>query len=231
MAIRIGTGLADTIRRHPGHRRHRRPRGADLITALGGGDLIDAGSGNDMVDAGEGDDERQRRRRQRHVLAGSGNDVVAAGRGNDVVRGGDGHDTVIGDNGNDRLFGGGGSDNLEGGAGDDRLVGGAGSDALYGNDGDDVLDGGGGNDFSPAAPMPTPSSTDPADDAVLDFNPEVDILDLTFVFGLDDFDDAFDLASEDGDDLVFELDPGDVTLYGIGLDDINATNVLTNVLV
>ena len=170
--------------------------GADLITALGGGDLIDAGSGNDS----------------RSTPAGTGNDVIAAGRGNDVVRGGDGHDTVIGDNGNDRLFGDGGSDTLEGGAGDDRLVGGAGSDALYGNDGDDVLDGGGGNDFLAGGANADTFVYRSGDDAVLDFNPEVDILDLTFdLLGLDDFDEAFDLASEDGDDLVFELAPGDVT--------------------
>ena len=92
-------------------------------------------------------------------------------------------------------------------------------------------DGGGGNDFLAGGANADTFVYRSGDDAVLDFNPEVDILDLTFVLGLDDFDDAFNLASEDGDDLVFDLDRGDVTLYGIGLDDINASNVLTNVLV
>ena len=114
-------------------------------------------------------------------------EIYAAG-GTDSVTGGSGADFVWGEAGNDTLTGNGGNDTLVGGTGTDRMTGGLGTDALYGNSGnggDNVLDtfvftDGWGTDF------------------VIDFEHNIDKLDLTAVTGVNTFSDLTLTNTPDG---------------------------------
>ena len=76
---------------------------------------------------------------------------------------GEGGGTLSGASGNDVLTGGSGADRIEGGAGDDILLDGAGSDTLIGGPGADTFI----------------FTADGAADAILDFQPGIDRIDLT----------------------------------------------------
>jgi Ca2+-binding RTX toxin-like protein len=81
------------------------------------------------------------------------------------------------------------ADELRGNTGNDSLSGGAGNDDLYGGDGADLLDGGIGNDrFTGGAGADTFSfSTGWGKDFIIDFQDNVDKIDLTGVAGLESF--------------------------------------------
>ena len=85
------------------------------------------------------DCEHLRRRRQRHLTGGSGNDQLFGESGND---------TLLGKGGNDLLFGGDGDDMLTGGSGNDQVFGQSGNDQMIWNPGDgtDLNEGGDGID-------------------------------------------------------------------------------------
>jgi acyl-CoA thioesterase-1 len=89
-----------------------------------------------------------------------------------------GNDTLDGGAGDDRMFGGAGDDRLSGADGADALDGGAGRDVLGGGPGGDLLRGGADADLFVFAPGS-------GRDAILDFTPGVDRLDLT-AFGVGD---------------------------------------------
>ncbi|GIX12918.1 MAG: hypothetical protein KatS3mg118_0877 [Paracoccaceae bacterium] len=119
-----------------------------------GNDLLRGAPGRDRLTGGRGND----------VLQGlDGNDWQSGGSGNDVLDGGMGRDRLAGNSGNDRLSGGWGADRLSGGDGTDWLDGGA---------GDDILRGGAGADVFVLAPGT-------GTDAVLDFTPGEDLIDLS----------------------------------------------------
>ena len=72
--------------------------------------------------------------------------LIDANGGDDVVYGSEGGETIQGDGGNDRLYGEGGDDNIDGGRGRDTIEGGAGDDVLRGGRDRDVIRGGEGDD-------------------------------------------------------------------------------------
>jgi Ca2+-binding RTX toxin-like protein len=90
--------------------------------------------------------------------------------GNDELMGTAGNDSINALAGNDLIYGYNGTDTLDGGAGNDVLVGGLGRDMLRGGTGADVFL------FEQAA-----DSTGAGRDAILDFQPGVDRIDLSAV--------------------------------------------------
>jgi serralysin len=95
----------------------------------------------------------------------------AATSGNDELFGTAGNDSINGLGGNDVLYGYDGIDTLDGGAGDDVLVGGLGRDTLRGGTGADVFQFENAADSTPGAGR----------DAILDFQPGTDRIDLSAV--------------------------------------------------
>ncbi|MCR4881643.1 MAG: hypothetical protein K6A44_06815 [bacterium] len=100
--------------------------------------IIYGGDGDDILRGGDGND---------YIFGKKGNDTLYGGNGNDVIRGGKGNDVIFGEKGNDTLYGGDGNDIIYGGKGDDTLYGKAGDDSIYGGSGNDVIFGGKGNDY------------------------------------------------------------------------------------
>lgn len=122
------------------------------------------------------------------TLTGTGYADDMYGRdGDDILHGGLGSDCLRGDNGNDKLYGEDGDDVLFGYTGDDLLDGGAGDDWLYGFSGNDDMRGGAGADTFVFERHAWCESS--GKDTVLDFEDNVDKLDLTRVAGLTGFDD------------------------------------------
>ncbi len=147
------------------------------------------------------------------AIGSDGPDVVAGDRQDNLLFGILGADVIKGRGGNDKLKGGAGKDVLRGGAGNDRLVGQKGHDKLFGNAGADkfVFRGGDGHDV------------------VKDFSEaDNDHLLLNASLGVTSAADALAHATDNGTDIVFSFDTGDVLiLQGLGgngtaflLDDI-----------
>lgn len=124
----------------------------------------------------------------------AGNDVYSGAGGNDTVKGGNGHDSILGGNGNDKLVGNQGKDRLDGGAGKDLLDGGPGNDTLIGGGGRDTFL------FSNGSGL----------DKILDFQDNVDLLDLTGL-GLSSVKEALSYAKNTSSgDVRFDFGDGDV---------------------
>ncbi len=146
-----------------------------------------AGSGNDKVSGNEGNNRLEGRDGDDELTGFDGNDQLLGQRGMDVLWGRMGADTLRGALGDDRLVGGRGEDRLFGGADHDRLHGGHGRDRLEGGDGNDVITGGKGQDtlignagrdvfkFNDIAH----SSKYERADNILDFVPDMDLIDLS----------------------------------------------------
>ena len=165
MAVIFGTGGSDALQGSDSPDRIRGSADTMSSRVRDGVDLIDAGSGNDVVTGDSGNDVIAGGLRQRRHLAAA----TATTRS-------------IGDNGNDRhvrrrrqrphprrqpattAWS------------SDRRTSTRSSEL----DGDDLLEGGAGNDFFAGGANADTFVYRSGDDAVLDFNPEVDILDLTF---------------------------------------------------
>ncbi len=166
----------------------------------------------DQLSAEGGDD---------HLEGGRGQDTIEGGGGNDTLDGGKGDDRLDGGTGDDRLIGGQGQDVLSGGEGDDSLVGNAGDDRLESGAGDDHLTGGENNDTFIFV-------LGTGHDTVSDFGRGDDRLDLT-AFDFENADAALDQASQEGDDVVIELDSdaGDrVSLTGVNLDELRQSDFI-----
>jgi Ca2+-binding RTX toxin-like protein len=209
--------------------------------AQGGDDLLIGGAGFDF-------------------LQGEGNMYDAAVGGNDWLSGGANGDLLLGDGlliGEISFVG---SPGLSARCGDDRLDGGSGSDTLHGDGatvvgltvcGNGVLIGGTGNDrfFGDADPNPIQGSdltdvTRGADrfvfaigsglDEIVDFQDDLDLIDLTGFAGITGFAQVGAQASQVGADTVIDLGAaaggagGQVvlTLVGFAATDLNATDFL-----
>jgi RTX calcium-binding nonapeptide repeat (4 copies) len=99
----------------------------------------------------------------------------------DFLKGTNKNDIISAKSGNDRVLGNSGDDNLQGGRGRDRLTGGIGNDVLVGGAGNDFLLGGKGRDLFVF------TSLNEGTDTILDFNPGVDLIDLTKIFASSTF--------------------------------------------
>lgn len=128
------------------------PRGETLAANPSRPAWIEALGGHDLVTGSEGADE---------ISGGAGNDVLFGHGGDDLLRGGNGNDVLWGGEGDDLLRGGVGDDVLIGGAGRDRLVGGPGADVFRFLDVSDSLRG--------------------RADRIVDFEPGVDVIDLSAI--------------------------------------------------
>lgn len=130
------------------------------------------------------------------TLTGSSNINGIGNHGDNVLTGNDGHNHLSGHNGNDFLYGMSGNDTLSGGNGNDHLNGGDGNDRLLGGNGHDYLNGGNGDDYLAGGTGSntiitgagrdtiafTPSDIhDGSIDRVLDFDPNMDKLDLSAI--------------------------------------------------
>lgn len=160
-------------------------------------------------------------------------DVLIGSRGDDLIRGHHGNDQLYGGAGNDILEGGDGNDTLDGGSGHDLLVGGSGNNVLIGGTGNDIIIAGDGSaqiepgegasiifvpegeaDILLEDPQSLIVSGPEAHIVVGGFQPLVSTLHLPGLGG--DRDDALEMMSEDGEDLVITMaEGGSVTLEGM----------------
>lgn len=92
-----------------------------------------------------------------------GDNILRGGAGNDLIWGGAGNDSLHGGGGDDRLYGGPGGDILIAGPGLDHVWGGAGADTFVFASGDGILH-------------------------IRDFEAGVDLIDVTGLEGIADFD-------------------------------------------
>lgn len=174
--------------------------GDDDLSGDLGADLIGGGAGRDAVFGGAGDD----------TLRGArGADDLDGQQGDDLVRGGGGGDRLIGGDGDDDLRGGGGDDVIGAGAGNDTLRGGAGDDTMAGGEGADVFvfdDGDGGNEGG---------------DRIFGFEDGVDLIDVSRLGTVSDFDDLIVVAR--GDNAVVRDGAGvRITMVDFDAADIDA---------
>ena len=93
--------------------------------------------------------------------------ILTGNNGNNRLSGEDGNDFLYGMSGNDTLSGGNGNDHLNGGDGDDYIAGGSGSDTIITGEGKDTVA------FTAA------DIREGSIDRLLDFNPQMDKLDLS----------------------------------------------------
>ncbi len=167
--------------------------------------------GNDRIYGGDGDDE---------LYGDFGNhdrfdDAIPPNTdigGHDLIYGGAGNDIVFGAVGNDRLYGEADNDTMNGDHGDDQLYGGSGNDVLIGSIGNDRLTGDAGNDqfrfFE-----------DSAVDQVLDFEDDIDKLQISSAYGYADAAAVVATATVAGDDMTLHLTADDtITLVDFGTD-------------
>jgi serralysin len=194
----------------------------DMMTVsnAGVGALSFASGGNDRLNGNDGDD----------TIYGDtieGNDAWAdGGFGRDQIDGGAGNDTIYGDaatfsssflpddpaNGFDVIHGGMGDDFIDGGLAADRLFGDAGMDTVIGGFGNDEMTGGADADvfrFLVGSRL----------DRVLDFQDDIDELQISSAYGYADAASVVATATVDGDDITLNLTAEDkITLVDFGTD-------------
>ncbi len=154
----------------------------DTLVGRGGDDLLRGDNGEDVLIGGDGNDSLE---------GGADADTLIGNAGDDTMEGGAGADLIVGQDGADNMDGGAANDIMDGGAGNDVMEGGPGSDVLRGRAGEDDLSGGLGLDFLTGgqdADMFIFQSVAAAGvgalrDQVLDFEPGVDIINLTSMIG------------------------------------------------
>lgn len=191
--------------------------GNDRLFGEGGRDFAQGGLGHDMIRGGIGNDR---------LLGQGGNDRIYGGSGDDVLNGNVGTDRLFGGAGNDKVFGGVGDDKLFGGGGNDSVSGGSGNDSLYGGAGEDTLNGGTGNDTLRGDSQTDVFVFSEGEDQVLDFGAE-DLIDLSGVAGIEDFDDLLADHLSGGPEAVIDDGLGNtLTLIGVDESALAADNFL-----
>lgn len=177
--------------------------GNDTLGGGDDGDLLFGEGGKDLVWGGADNDT---------LSGGIGVDTVGGFVGDDILRGNEGDDQVWGNRGQDSLYGDEGNDLLGGGDDNDVLMGGDGDDELRGGEGDDWLSGGSGADtfyfrFNQSG-----------SDRVADFNLDVDIIQID----VSNLEFQSLQMSQQGDNVVIQLQNGDITLNDTDLSDLTA---------
>ncbi len=216
--------------------------GSDERDALAGGDgndVLDGAGGRDRLAGGEGDDIYIVTRGDKiFEEAGAGTDTVEAsgsyrlranlenldlvgsgpakGNGNrldNIITGNDAANKLAGRDGDDTLDGAGGRDKLKGGLGDDILIGGDGTDVLRGGDGEDVFV------FQDLGASDI--------DRIRDFEIGEDLIDLSAVAGIADFDDVLAQADQVGKHIVLSTDnDSDLIIRKTDLADLDAASFI-----
>lgn len=200
-------------------------------------DRIQGSSARDTIDGGDGADKLIGFFGSDSLYGGDGNDILRGEVGRDVLNGGDGFDwawyatssaavtidlanqegrggdaegdtyismeygygsahddTILGSDSGNILVGAGGADEIRAGGGNDRLRGGKGDgDELYGDAGRDRFD----------------FNENDGADSIMDFEDDLDFIDLIGVSGLNTVGDALGFASQVGSDVVFDFGDGD----------------------
>ncbi|RMF38788.1 MAG: hypothetical protein D6754_06790 [Alphaproteobacteria bacterium] len=198
-----------------------------LIRGNNGDDYLAAGAGNDIVFGEGGNDVLIGAAGRDRLRGGQDADRLVGGNGDDLLFGEGGADRLIGANGDDQLFGGYHGDVLSGGSGDDRLFGSTGADRLRGDSGFDWLDGGMGADwlFGGAGSDIFVFSGRFGNDLIFDFNPGQDLIDLSGVKGIRDFDDLVENhLIQRGAHTHIVADSGDIALRFTDISDLDAAN-------
>ncbi len=187
--------------------------GDDVLTGFAADDVINGGAGADQLFGVAGEDLLVGGDGADRLYGGKGDDALAGGAGADVLLGGEGFDTLSGGLGRDRLKGQIGADLLEGGAGDDKLIGGGGADTFLFLGG--PLDG-----ESAAAGRER--------DVIVDFQTELDIIDLTRfetdgdVFTQADLAQTLASAQDSAGGAILDLDADHrVVLRGVSVEDLS----------
>ncbi len=139
-----------------------------LLRGTSRSDILKGTKGSDRINSGGHRDSRSKDK----LYGFNGNDRLKAGGGNDHADGGRGNDFLQGGKGRDLLRGSDGIDRLLGGKGDDLLIGGNGGDTLIGGKGRDMFVFGNVNE---------------GQDAIADFNPSEDVIDLRSLFSQPQF--------------------------------------------
>jgi Ca2+-binding RTX toxin-like protein len=201
-----GAGGDDTITGRGGDDRLEGQSGNDVLEGLAGADLLLGGEGRDVLSGGRGADRLNGGAAADTLHGGAEADEIKGKGGNDVLRGQAGNDTVLGFGGDDRMTGGDGRDRLGGYGGDDILRGDAGDDTLVGGRGKDAIYGGAGADTFVFV-------TDDYD-AIVDFQPGVDVIDVS-EFALTR-EEATDRLTAWRDSLWFDTGASAVKLAGLG---------------
>lgn len=195
---------------------------------VGGSGTLIGGGGTDNLFALDGDDI---------LKLGAGDDTGVGGGGHDRIIGGSGNDVLQGDAGNDSLRGGDDDDFLDGGTGDNRLDGGSGNDTLFSHtEGRDTLIGGDGADLflfeiqgSEDAFTHATNQETVADFAlILDFDVNVDVLELRNLYAADPFyhgQDAFYRDAHNvGSDVVYDDGSSRIKILDVQVEDFSWFN-------
>lgn len=184
--------------------------GSDVIYDISGDDVFNTGNGDDLIVSVGGNNA---------VAAGKGNDVVLTGTGDDVIKASGGNDYIMTMGGADAIKGGGGRDTIEAGAGDDLVLGGGGADRIDGGADDDVLNGGRGRDtfvFDLGSGA----------DLIEDFEAGRDTMEISTLMGAANFADIQGASAQSGSDLVITLGADEITLSGLTINDLGASDFL-----
>ncbi len=196
--------------------------GKDVLKGGDGNDYLSGGDGKDILKGGEGNDYLFGGYNKDILKGGAGNDELLGGGAKDVLKGGSGNDYLSGGAGDDLVKGGIGNDAVHGGDGDDTLKGGKGNDVLFGGNGDDSLTGGQGEDVFFFFP-------DEGSDTIEDFEDGTDLINF-HVFGFTDANDAlshfYEIGSADDNVVGFESDGMNITIKGVDLADIDASDLI-----
>lgn len=208
--------------------------GNDLMYGGAGNDMMGGSEDNDLMYGDAGNDTVWGGAQHDTLYGGDGVDTVGGFWGNDLAHGDDGddfvwgnfgNDTLYGDNGNDMIGGAEGNDVLYGGEGNDTLIAGDDADILYGGNGNDLLTGGSGDDWlSGGAGADTFFFyyNHTGSDRITDFNPAEDF--VQFDTSAVSFQTLH--MSQQGDDVVINLNRGAVTLLATDLSDLGPDNFL-----
>ncbi|MBW4514419.1 MAG: DUF4347 domain-containing protein [Timaviella obliquedivisa GSE-PSE-MK23-08B] len=146
----------------------RKAKKGQLLRGTHRSDILRGTKGNDRINSGRRSDSHGKDK----LYGFNGNDRLKAGGGNDYVDGGQGNDFLKGGRGRDLLLGGEGNDRILGGDGDDILVGGSGADILAGGNGRDIF---------------AFANINEGKDAIVDFSPTEDLIDLRSLFAQPQF--------------------------------------------
>ena len=206
---------------------------ADLLSGGIGHDVIEGNFGFDTIWGGEGDDTISGGIEDDEIGGGTGDDVIDGGTGNDTIFGADGDDSLDAGADNDIVFGGKGDDTINGGSGDDEIFALADDDSIDGGLGNDTINAGAGNDT-----VTSDGGTNDiylgagadefifvsGQDTVFDFNAaRGDVIDLSNLVGVDDFNDLMlNHVSDTAAGVLIDNDLGSTLLLsGLELLDLS----------